>query len=286
MERTLSENEAKVVLDLEWRGQKTVTLADVRSALDASDAYARYVAHRLVKKGWLERLRPGLFQLVPAERGREGVADTHPLAAGAVLVEPYFFSFGTACTYHRLTEQSFSEVYIACRVRRRPEMIRGKRYVFVQLPEGRYFGHEETPVLGQVVRMATVERALLDALDRPRYAGGIGEVSRIVRRGAGRVSWDRLLELAGRWQQSAIVQRLGHLLDLHGAGVPQAVREQLLGLASPKSKAHLGSRRRWGTAGRLARPWNVIENVPVEVLVEARDRGRRRVSFGPGSKEQ
>ena len=51
VERTLSQNEAKVVLDLEWRGQRTVTLADVRAALDATDEYARYVAHRLVKKG-------------------------------------------------------------------------------------------------------------------------------------------------------------------------------------------------------------------------------------------
>lgn len=286
VERTLSENEARVVLDLEWRGQKTVTLADVQEALDATDGYARYIAHRLVKKGWLERLRPGLFQLVPAERGREGVADTHPLSAGAVLIEPYFFSFGTACTHHRLTEQSFSEVYIACRVRRRPETIRGKRYVFVRLPSKRYFGDEETRVLGQVVRMATMERALLDALDRPRYAGGIGEVSRMVERGAERVSWERLLDFAERWQQSAIVQRLGHLLEVHGADVPRAARDRLLGLVSPKSNVHLGGRRKWGTSGELARPWNVIRNVPDEVLLEARVQGRRRVSFGPGSKKR
>ena len=30
MERTLSQNEAKVVLNLEWRKQKTVTLAELR----------------------------------------------------------------------------------------------------------------------------------------------------------------------------------------------------------------------------------------------------------------
>ena len=93
MERTLSQNEAKVVLDLEWRNQTTVTLADLREALGTSESYARLFAHRLVKKGWFERLRPGLFQLVPADRGREGVADTNPLAAGAVLVSPYFYSF-------------------------------------------------------------------------------------------------------------------------------------------------------------------------------------------------
>ena len=96
MERTLSENEAKVVLDLEWRNQKTITLAELRQALGVSDVYARKLAHGLVKKGWFERLRPGLFLLVPARRGREGVADMNPLAAGAVLVSPYFYSFGTA----------------------------------------------------------------------------------------------------------------------------------------------------------------------------------------------
>src|SRR5512143_3735123 len=134
MARTLSKREADVVLDLEWRNEKTVTLAALRDALGASETYARKFAHGLVKKGWLERLRPGLFLLVPADRGPEGVADTNPLVAGAVLVSPYFFSFGTACTHHGLTEQVFAEVYIACQERRRPVTVRGKRYVFVEVP--------------------------------------------------------------------------------------------------------------------------------------------------------
>ena len=266
LERTLSQNEAKVILDLEWRGQKTVTLADLRQALGASESYARYLAHRLVKKGWLERLRPGLFQLVPARRGREGVADTNPLASGAVLVSPYFFSFGTACTYHGLTEQAFAEVYVACLERRRPEMIRGKRYVFVHVPEDRFFGFAEIVVLGEPVQMATLERALLDALDRPRYAGGIGEVSSVVARAATGVSWEKLLELARRWRSSALVQRLGYLLDLHEAEMPAGARSALLELVRPQSKIQLGSRRRWGTMGKLVRPWNVVENVPPSLL--------------------
>ena len=82
-DRTLSKNEAKIVLGLEWRAQKAVTAAEMRSILGASDGYARFVAHRLVKKGWLQRIRPGLFQLVPAERGPEGVSDTLLPAASA-----------------------------------------------------------------------------------------------------------------------------------------------------------------------------------------------------------
>lgn len=279
MERTLSRNEAKVVLELEWRGQRTVTLAELRENLGASEGYARLLAHRLVKKGWLERLRPGLFQLVPAERGREGVADTHPLTAGAALVDPYFFSFGTACTHHGLTEQAFAEVYLACQKRRRAETIRGNRYVFVYVPEERFFGFEETLVLGQPVQMATLERALLDAVDRPRDAGGIGEVSRIVARAAPRVSWDALLELLDRWRSSALVQRVGYFLDLHGAHVPSDVRASLLELVLPASKIQLASRRKWGTRGKLVRPWNVVENAARDVLLPKEEKPRRRVVF-------
>ena len=199
MERTLSQTEAKVVLDLEWRNKKTITLAELRHALGASESYARKLAHGLVKKGWFERLRPGLFQLVPADRGREGVPDTNPLAAGAVLVSPYFYSFGTACTHHGLTEQVFSEVYLVCQEHRRPETIRDKRYVFVYVPEEQFFGFEEVAVFGHAVQMATTERAVLDAIDRPRYAGGIGEVSRIIARAASKVSWDVLIALARKW---------------------------------------------------------------------------------------
>lgn len=279
MDRTLSKNEAKVVLDLEWRGEKTVTLEQLRAALGASEGYARYIAHQLVRKGWLERLRPGLFQFIPAERGREAVADTNPLLAGAVLVQPYFFSFGTACTHHGLTEQVFAEVYIACRVRRRPEVIRGTRYVFAHVSEQRFYGFDETSALGTSVQMATTERALLDALDRPHYAGGLGEVSRMVRRAMPRLANERLLDMLSRWGESALVQRLGYLIDLHGIEVPAPTRTALAKLVHPGSKVLLGPRRKWGTSGTLASTWNIVENVPREVLVEKGEEQRRRVKF-------
>jgi predicted transcriptional regulator of viral defense system len=281
LERTLSKNEAKLILDLEWRNQKTVTLADLRKVLGASENYARFLAHRLARKGWLERLRPGLFQLVPADRGREGVADSNPLAPGAVLVEPYFYSFGTACTHHGLTEQVFAEVYVASQERRRPETIRDKRYVFVYVPKERFFGFEEVSILGQRVRMATAERALLDAIDRPRYAGGISETSRIVARATEKVLWEKLIALLRKWESPALVQRLGYYLDLHQAHMPAHLRSELLGLVPLKSKILLGPRRKFGTSGKLIQPWNVIENIPRDLITSKDEKPRRKVVF-PG----
>ncbi len=280
MDRTLSKNEAKIVLDLEWRGQLTVTLGDLRTTLGASESYARVLAHELVRKGWLERLRPGLFQLIPADRGREAVADTNPLLAGSALVSPYFYSYGTACTHHGLTEQRFAEVYLACRQRRAPETIRGARYVFAHVSEARFFGFAEAAVLGASVQMATAERALVDALDRPQYAGGIAEVSRVVRRALPRLATKALVDLLERWDESALVQRLGYLAELHDVDLPRPVRAALERLVRPGSKVLLGPRAKWGTRGRLDGDWNIVENVPRDVLIEKGEAPRRRVWLG------
>lgn len=279
--RSLSASESRLVLDLEWRDQKTVTLAELRALLGASESYARFLAHRLVRKGWLERLRPGLYRLIPASRGTEGIADTNPLTAGAALVDPYFFSFGTACTHHGLTEQLFAETYVACQARRSSVIVRDTRYVFVPVPRERFFGFAEVVVLGEAIQMATPERALADALDRPRYAGGLAEVSRMVSRAGGKISWDAMLTVLGRWNESALVQRLGYLLDLHGVAVPPDRRAALIALVRPTSKVVFGPRTRWGTEGKLVRPWNVIANVPEQELIEKGQLSRRRVSFGP-----
>jgi hypothetical protein len=59
----------------------------------------------------------------------------------------------------------------------------------------RFFGFSDVSTLGETVKMAILERALVDALDRPSYAGGLGEVSRMVARAATRISWDGLFEV-------------------------------------------------------------------------------------------
>ena len=127
---------------------------------------------------------------------------------------------------------------------------------------------------------------MLDAIDHPRHSGGIGEVSRIAMRAALRVSWDALIELAHRWGSSALIQRLGFLLELHHAVIPDSIRAEILSVIRPRSKIHLGSRRRWGTTGKLVTPWNVVVNVPREVLIPDGESGRRRVVLGAGERSR
>lgn len=206
---------------------------------------------------------------MPAARGRQGIRDSNPFVASALTRSPHFYSFGTACTHHSFTEQVFREIYVACPERRPRHTVRGRRYVWVYVPESRFFGYEDVKVLGQPVSMATRERALLDALDRPAYAGGIGEVSHVVRGAAAKVDWTALLHAVRRWGESAIAQRLGYLLDLHRAKFPVHARRGLKACMRPSNPVYLGPRSRWGSSGPVDPTWNVVQNAPREVLTES-----------------
>ncbi len=123
--------------------------------------------------------------------------------------------------------------------------------------------------------MADIERSVLDAISPPQFAGGVGEVSRIVQNAAARTSWPRLLEYARRWEESAVVKRLGYPLDIQAD--PSMLRlARLCGRSFvPPYRIFFGGRERWGTAGKLAAEWGIIENVPRDVLVDRREGARR-----------
>lgn len=277
MSRTLSSAESQVVLELQWLEKSSVTLDELQELTGRGRAHARYMAHRLVKKGWLERLRPGTYKLIPADRGVDGVPDTNPFRVEAALDFSHFFSFATAAHHHGLIDQLGAEYYLAAPRRSSTFELGGLRFRVVQVPEERFFGWEVAEVFGQEVPMATPERALLDSLDRPRYAGGLGEVSLMVRRAARRIDWARLFDFLERFESAALAQRLGYLLDLHGSHPPGGARRALLKRVRAGNKVCLGSRARWGTRGTLDPTWLVHVNVPEVVLRDATKEGR-----GPG----
>ncbi len=96
---------------------------------------------------------------------------------------------------------------------------------------------------------------MLDAVDRPHLAAGLPGVSRIVAKAATQISWPTLIKFARRWNESAVVQRLGYLVDLHGVDPSPRTRDGLLALVSPSSKVHFGSRSESGSTGTLNRSW-------------------------------
>lgn len=273
MSRSLSALESRLILRLEWEKRPVVTIEDAMAILGVSYDQARQVLSRLARGRWLAPIVPGKYELIPAERGDYAFPDTNPLFIGSALVQPYYFSYATAAFFHGLSTQAAAAVYIATTTRRGGVLIvRDKEYRVVSLPVHEFFGATEVDAYGSYVQMAGPEKALLDCLDRPQYAGDIPEVASMLWRGKGRLDTVRLADYALRFRSHSLVQRLAYLADLFRVPIDAATRQRLRE-ATGKNTCYLGQPSRWGRGGAYDATWRVVDNVPRRELlgdVEAR----------------
>ena len=267
MSRSLSDLESRLILHLEWEKQPVVTIEETMAILDCSYDHARQLLHRLARRRWLAPLTAGKYELIPAERGEHAFPDTNPLFIGSTLVEPYYFSFATAAFYHGLSTQASATVYLATSVRRgrRLYQVRGKAYRLVFQPPHKFFGAVGLDAYGSRVSMATVEKTVVDALDRPEYAGDIPETAGMLQRGSGRLDWEALADYGLRFKSQALIQRFGYLMDVLRLPIPAQTRGRLLASLG-KSTCYLGRPGRWGTGGEYNPTWRIVDNVPGQEL--------------------
>lgn len=268
MSRSLSPLESKLILHLEWEKQAVVTIQEAMNILDRSYDHTRLVLHRLAGRHWLAPITAGKYELIPAERGEHAFPDTNPLFIGSTLVTPYYFSYTTAAFFYGLSTQASATVYIATTAYngRRVRTVRGKAYRLVVQPAHKFFGRVEVEAYGSRVMMARAEKVLVDALDRPAYAGDVPEIAAMLWQGKGQLDWDRLSDYALRIRSQALVQRLGYLADRLQIPLERPVRDRLLARVG-KSTPYLGRPGRWGTGGDYDATWCIVDNVPRQELL-------------------
>lgn len=262
MARTLSSLESRLILSLEWEKQPFLTIRQAGQVLSVSDDRARVILHRLVKKGWLAPVVPGIFELIPAERGEVAFVDTNPLALGSVLAEPYAFAYSTAAYFYGLTTQASTMVFLQTNAGKTHTVTaRGKAYRVIAVPDDLFFGIETANAYGSSVKMTDPEKTVLDSLFRPETSGDIPEVAAMLWQGKNRFDWQKLTDYAFMFKSQSLIQRLGFLLDELNIEIPLTQRERLLQQVD-KNFCYLGRRAKWEQGGKQNTTWQVIQNIP------------------------
>ena len=257
--RSLSKTEAGLVSQLEFEGELIIDLDTIQRLTGLNRNSARILATRLVKKGWLARVRRGMYQFVPAQMGGYERQDWF-MVLQAVRA-PYYLSFLSAAYHYGLTPQRPTLAQIAT-----PRLIRA-RYATpehgieqVVIGEGRFFGMREEARDGLTITIATPEKAVIDCLDAVKRCGGILEVARIVQRAARRLDVATLVDYAVRVGTKTLSQRLGYLLEL--AGVDAEGRDlRRLKATLGRRRAYLASVSMYGRKGSFVPRWGLIDNV-------------------------
>ena len=265
--RTLSRREAELVSWLEVERPRSTSLAEISNALEWPQKRTYDVTSRLVKKGWLHRTRAGHFEPLLGESA--GILVPDPWTALASWQVPSYVALASAAFEHNLIPDRPGTVQVCVPVGTAAPA--GWRELAITLVPRRAFqldGSELTESHGVTVRIAGMERVLLDSAAIPGRVGGVFGLARIVDRGGEQVDWRRFVALAKKSSRGiAAARRIAALLEVLNQEVPPALAK----FASAKesvSPIYLGSTRVHGRRGEILPRWRVQLNVSPEALRE------------------
>jgi predicted transcriptional regulator of viral defense system len=270
LSKTLTPTEAKMVSEWQASGQKVVTIDTLAKRAGNNRNYASKLARRLVRKGWLSNISLGVYGFVPASHGYENrFPSMNPFLVGGTLVQPYYFAYSTANARHGFTKQLPSTYYIATTQRRPAYQWRNIRFRFVALSDKKFFGFKEVEIFGAKVNIADPEKALVDAVDKMQYCGGVEEVLGVIHRGLKRTDEAKIIDYAARMESYSLNQRFGFMIDY-------LYKHKLISKPSPRLREwllqHVGKTPIYLDAerprhGEYFKEWNIIQNVPERELL-------------------
>lgn len=223
----LSTRESRLLSRLASAGYQIISIDDIESTLEVAPNTAREIASRLAEKGWLDRLFPGRYLIIPLAAGEESMYTTHEYLIASHIVDPMYIGYYSALSHHGLTEQVPRSVYVVSSRRAKSRKIHGVPYRVTSVAERKFFGYESLSIEGTAVNIADIEKTLVDCADHPEYGGGIRELSKAMavadEQGC---SWTTVGEYLRRLDNGAATKRIVYLADQ--LGISLSTREALV----------------------------------------------------------
>lgn len=243
------------------------SVPDAAGALDEDDDTARRLLGYLSRRGWLTRVRHGLYLTVPLDAAQAGEWVEDPWIVAVRAFGPAYIGGWSAAEHWSLTEQVFRDVVVITTrdVRQRHHVLQRQTFLVTRRAEEKVFGLRAVWRRDVRVEVSDPSRTVVDVLDDPSIGGGIRHVTSILREYLGSEHCDEslLIEYGDRLGNRAVFKRLGWILEV-------------LGVDGPLRKA-CAERRSAGLVkldptvdgdGRIVRRWGLRVNVALDERVD------------------
>lgn len=194
----LSKLESEAYEILRRNGLIIFKTKDIILLLGVKRIKAYNIIKALKKKEAIETVKAGLYAL----------KGTNELIIGSHLNWPSYLSFWSALSYYGFTDQLPKTMFYATTKYKK----RMNNYRYVTISKRRFFGYTK---VGDII-IAEREKAIIDSLLFPKYAGGIRELADCIKSAIKELDKDKLLDYAVKVESKAVLRRLGFILELIG----------------------------------------------------------------------
>lgn len=224
------------------------------------DSARRFLAY-LAARGWLARVRRGLYVAVPLDSSEPAQWHEDPWVVAHRTFAPCYVGGWSACEHWGLTDQIFRDVVVltARPTRDRHPVIQDTIYRLKVIMPDRLFGTRSVWRGRVKVNVSDPARTLVDLLGDPSLGGGIRHVGEVLTEWYSGEHRDdkRLLEYAERLGNRSVYKRLGFLVERLRLQAPDLLHECARRMSAGSVQLDPSGPQR----GRRLRRWNLIVNV-------------------------
>lgn len=231
--------------------------------MDAA-ATARLLGY-LARRGWLSRVRRGLYVAVPLDARRSGEWVEDPWIVADRVFAPCYVGGWSACEHWDFTEQVFNTVLVVSgsSVRRSEVRYPGMRFhVTTRAPE-LIFGTSGVWRGQTRVQVSDPSRTVIDVLDDPTIGGGLRHGADVLHRylASGHRNDSRLVGYGDRVGNRTVFKRLGYLLETRDAAAGLDVEHLVDACLDRRSAGITALDPSSDARGRILRRWGLRINV-------------------------
>ena len=209
----LSEKELQLLESLISSYGYIVDFQQIESRLEISHQSVRNLVAKLVRNGWLVRIKKGHFAIANLES--HNFSNISPLAIAQVLVPASYVSLEYALNYHGYFDQLPAKVTSVTTSNTRRYEFQDMEYLFVKAKPGIMTGFSEITIEGQRANVATLEKTLLDLLHFRKDSYTIDLLIEKLKETKDEISVQKMVELS-KVYPITLRRRLGFLMDLSG----------------------------------------------------------------------
>lgn len=183
----------------------------------------RLLAH-WASKGWLTRVRRGLYITVPLGAKNPKTRSEDPWIIANKVFHPCYVGGWSACEHWGLTEQIFDSIVIftAKKIRHSESTVQNATFLLKPLSEKYFFGLKSVWRGSTKIQVSDPARTVADILNDPSIGGGIRNVADILKDYFAGENRDdkKLLEYVKKLKNRTIYKRLGYLLEVNKVEAP------------------------------------------------------------------
>ena len=233
---------------------------------------ASRVLAQLIQHGIANRLKSGIFRLIPFELGFEREYLGNPYIVARELIGDrqknikvqYYLSHGSAFELHQMVTQPQYIVYITSPKMLRSQVIQGTEFRFVRNKAKDFFGFTEIWIdKNEKICVSDLERTLLDGLKQPVYCGGFSEVAKGFSIKNQYIDPQKLIDYSIKLGIGSVNRRLGYLMELYQIG--SRIHWEFLRTRLTSSYQRLDPEL--PGEGRYLAKWRLQLNIPPEELL-------------------